>query len=115
MEELETEEAGSASDGQAMPTFNASYIRYDRDEEVKEEVKKASSKVAKLPKVLVILGVEELLMPSMWKACLVECFGMAVFTFAHVAIVSASTTFTYPPLLISIFHGLYQPPRMTLF
>lgn len=30
---------------------------------------------------------------------------MAVFTYAHVAIISASLSYTYPPLLIAIFHG----------
>eukprot|EP01127_Copromyxa_protea_P007667 TRINITY_DN1755_c0_g1_i1.p1 TRINITY_DN1755_c0_g1~~TRINITY_DN1755_c0_g1_i1.p1 ORF type:complete len:263 (-),score=17.82 TRINITY_DN1755_c0_g1_i1:28-816(-) len=42
----------------------------------------------------------------MWKGCLVECFGMAVYVWTHTAIVMASASYTYPPLLIGIFHGV---------
>jgi glycerol uptake facilitator-like aquaporin len=85
--------------------FHASYIRYEPNEETKQEDKRASGRVVHFPQLLKRLGVKELCLPSMWKACLIEAFGMGVFTYAHVAIVSAGLTYSYPPLLIGIFHG----------
>lgn len=71
MEDLQVEDGTDERDEDSSSpsttsAFNASFIRYEKDDGEREELARAASKVKKLPKFLLFLGVEEIFLPSMW-------------------------------------------------
>ena len=75
------------------------------EKEIEVAIKRYQDIENKYP-TLAQLGVVELFTLSLYKALLVEFIGSAVQCFAHIAIVNACGSFTYPPLPIGVAHAI---------
>jgi glycerol uptake facilitator-like aquaporin len=84
----------------------AMLIPYRETKEQTIATNEALDNISNLPAAFALLGFHELYTLSMYKALLIEYLGTASFVYIHVAIISACQSFTYPPLMIGIAHGI---------
>ena len=75
------------------------------EKEIEEAIKRYEYIQRNYP-VISRLGVVELFTSSLYKALMVEFIGSITQCFAHIAIVNACGSFTYPPLPIGVAHSI---------
>jgi glycerol uptake facilitator-like aquaporin len=87
--------------------FQGSLVPLDEDEREKAEFK-ATLDYFQGSSFLRALGFQELYLRTLYKACLIEFVGTAVFVYFHIAIILAGTIngSSYPPTAIAFLHTI---------
>lgn len=89
----------------------ASLIQYTSTINQQMRINEALDRISSLPIAFAYAGLHEIYLKSLYRALLVEFVGTSAFVYFHIAIVAASSSYSYPPLVSGIAHAFL----LTLF